>query len=114
MASLQLASPAEIANSEGTLEGAWLVTGDDREAGFFYEAFNKMFPGTKAFSETVYAYDLAKMLIEGAILGDINGYFHTVKDFNGALGKYGSNGKNSFQFNVVVKEVTKDGFRYVE
>lgn len=113
VASLQLASPAEIQNSEGALEGAWITAGDDRSAGKFYAEYAQKFPDTKAFAETVYAYDLAKMMIQAAASGDINTYLHTVKGFEGALGRYGSNGKNSYEFAVAIKEITKDGFKYL-
>ncbi|MBN8548504.1 MAG: ABC transporter substrate-binding protein [Deltaproteobacteria bacterium] len=112
--SLQLASPAEIKNSEGALVGAWIPSGDDRHAKDFYADYEKAYPDAKAFSESVYAYDLAKLMIEAAASGDINRYLHSVKNFQGALGNYGSNGKNSFQFGVTVREVTKDGFRYLD
>lgn len=113
-ASLQIASPAEIKSAEGALTGAWITSGDDRQAKSFYADYVKMFPESRAFSETVYAFDLAKMLIQAAASKDINTYLHSVQDFHGALGTYGSNGKNSFKFGVVVKEVTNDGFRYLD
>lgn len=103
--SLQIGSPAEIKNGGEALKGVWFVSGDDSNANDFFAAYSKMFPDSPAFSETVYSYDLAKLLIQAAETEDISHYLHNIKDFSGALGKYGSNGKGSFNFGVKVKEI---------
>jgi branched-chain amino acid transport system substrate-binding protein len=112
--SLQAASPGEVKNADGALVGAWTVTGDDRSAQEFYAGYNNAFPESRPMSETVYSYDLGKMIIEGVKSGDLNTYIHTVKDFHGGFGTYSANGKNSFTFKVTVKEITKDGYRYAD
>ncbi len=127
--SLQMGSPSEIKLADSALNGTWIVTGDDRKIGDFVSRYKKRFPDSDPFSEAVYVYDLTKMLIEAVKGGaakdgvvkdvaikreQINSYLHNVKDFNGALGVYGSDGKGSFTFGVVGKVITSDGFEYFD
>lgn len=105
-ASIATGVPSEIRDAEGALEGAIIVTGDDRAAGGFYKEFSEKF-SSDAFSETAFAYDLGKLLIEAVYKSrdDINFYLHNLSRFRGVLGTYGSDRKNSFDFKAVAKIV---------
>lgn len=114
VASLQLGAPAEISAAEGTLNGAWFVSGDDRSADKFYAEYAAAFPNEKAFSETVYGYDLATLVIKAVLSPNANEYLHNVKNFSGALGTYGSDGRGSFIFGVIAKEIVGSETRYLD
>ena len=111
---IQMANRDEIANAEGALRGTWVVAGDDRNAASFYERYEKRFKG-KCTAEAIYGYDIIKMLLEALERGvEPNEYFHTVKSFTGGVGTYGADGKGSYTFGVIAKEMTTDGFRVLD
>lgn len=103
--SLQVGAPSEIENGGDALKGSWFVSGDDSHAVEFYKEYELKFSNEPAFSETVYGFDLAKLLIEATSDSPLVAYLHNVKNFNGALGTYSSDGKGSFDFTVRVKEI---------
>jgi hypothetical protein len=54
---------------------------------------------------TANGFDIAKLFVEGLKSGNANGFLHQVKDFEGAFGRYGIGGDNSFSLPATVKVV---------
>ncbi len=113
VASLQIGAPSEVENAEGSTIGAFYACGDDRGAGEFHADYRASFPDSTPFSETVFGYDTAQLLIAGARSGDISHYLRTVKDFPGVLGNLGATGNRSFTFGAALKEITGEGPRFL-
>jgi len=105
--------PGEIASSRGALLGSWLVSGDDSGATeYHYEYFKTYHEHPTAGG--INAYDVAKILIEGANSLDLPNYIRNLKGFKGAYGQYNATGKNDFEIPAAIKIVTKDGFKFLD
>jgi branched-chain amino acid transport system substrate-binding protein len=104
-----LEDKAEIRTAHGALNGAWFVSGDDRGASEYLADYESRFrePPTAG---GVNAFDSAKMFIEGAGADDLNSYLHGLRNFEGALGRYGATPFNDFQIGAMLKQVDGDGF----
>lgn len=109
---LQLAFLAELRASQGALEGAWVVAGDDRNAGEYYKKYRAEY-GEDASAESVYAYDSVRLVLAGIEHGDVNAYLHTVKDFPGTTRQFSADGMNGFTLAVVAKEFAQNSFKYI-
>jgi branched-chain amino acid transport system substrate-binding protein len=110
---LQLAYLDELKASQGALEGAWVVSGDDRKAKSFFETYQKKFESFPT-AESVYVHDGIKLILEGYKSGDIISYLKSVQNFEGEGGIYSADGMNSFSIPVVAKRFTKDAFEYLD
>ena len=96
--------PNEIAVAAGALDKAWYVTGDDSRGESYYQDYKNRY-GKLPATGGINGYDAAKIMIEGNKSGNLNLYLHTVKDFEGAYGKYGATGSNDFSIPAKVKVV---------
>lgn len=86
-----LESQEEITAAAGTLEGAWFVTVNNANAKSFNEEYRQRYgiiPGILS----VYAYDIATIIIRGYSTGDVIQYARSLRDFDGLAGRYGWNG----------------------
>ncbi len=99
----------EVKASQGALVGAWFVTLDDRGAGEYFKSYTERFSSYPT-AGGVNAFDAAKMMIEGAKSTNLNTYLHTLKDFDGALGKYSASASNDFEIRAMLKVVGEGGF----
>ncbi len=99
-----LDDPNEVMNATGTLDGAWLVTGDDSAAADYLSRYTAQF-GSPPTAGGANAYDAAKLFIEGSRQKDLNQFLHTVKDFRGALGTYSASGRNDFTIGARLKHI---------
>ena len=102
--------PSEIAASNGTYEGLWFVTGDDMEGREYFDAFKKRFKRYPAMGGPN-AFDYGKMIIEAAAAGDaLLPRLKTLKNFQGAFGRYDATDGNSFDLKATVKVIKGSGF----
>ena len=92
----------------GALEGAWFVTGTDGHAEFakHYEDNFHLAPGWAAAN----GYDSFGLIIAGWRRGDgdkerLVDYLATVKDYEGALGRYSATGDQLFELGIAAKVV---------
>ena len=107
-----LENPQEVQASNGALVGAWYANPasptDD-----FAKRYRREFPDA-ALSFAAYGHDVVLLLAHGAerysSAEGLNSFLHTVKDFNGALGRFSASGRNSFTLPATLKIVQKDGF----
>ncbi len=97
----------EIKAANGALENVWFVSGDDCHSYNYYTAYRKIF-NQEPVTGGINGYDAAKLFITGAMSGDINKHLHTVKDFDGAYGRYSATGSNDFDIKAAIKLI-KDG-----
>ncbi len=109
--------PSEVKNSNGALVGQWYVNSDEAEI-LFQERYKKTYPGASP-NASAHGYDLVNLLLDAKNKGysreKLADYFHTLKDFKGALGTYSASGDNRFTLPATVKIVTETGFeKYVE
>lgn len=110
---LQTGNRNEFLAAKGGLDGAWFVAGDDRQASAYYAAYQQRFSDTPT-AESIYTYDLIKMILQGLETQDLNNYLHSVRDFTGMAGTYSSDGRNSFSFPLGVRRFTESGFEYLD
>ena len=106
-----LEDPHEISASAGALYGAWYVTGDDRAGNNYYNTYKSRY-GTLPANGGINGYDTAKMMIEGVASGDLNRYLHSVRNFEGAYGRYNSTDNNDFDIPAAIKHITSQGFKF--
>jgi branched-chain amino acid transport system substrate-binding protein len=97
-----LEDQAQIEASNGALEGAWFVTGDDSQAGEYYSEYQKQF-GESPVAGGVNAYDVGKIFIEGAGEADLASHIANLKNFHGAYGTYGASKANDFTIKAKIK-----------
>ncbi len=109
---LQIANQAELNASQGALLNAWVVAGDDRQAGQFYASYQKRFVDRPT-AESIYAYEAIKLLLAAIASGNVNEFLHSVQNFPGESGTYSADGENGFTFKVVSKKFTPQGFEYL-
>jgi len=86
-----LESQEEITAASGALEGAWFVTANNENAEAFNEKYRKRY-GVLPGILSVYAYDIASIIIRGHSRGDVVQYARSLKNFEGLAGRYGWNG----------------------
>ncbi|MBN8551038.1 MAG: ABC transporter substrate-binding protein [Deltaproteobacteria bacterium] len=110
---IQTAYFSELAASGGALEGAWVASADDRHAEKYYESYRRQF-GSEPTDLSMYAYDAIKLILKGTESPNLVEYLKNVRDFEGAAGRYNSDGNNGFTFDVAVKQFTANGYRYVD
>ena len=108
----QIANLSELNASNGALEGAWVVGGDDRDATDYYRHAKKQFKEIPT-TESIYTYDSINLILAAHKSGDVNHFLHTVKDFQGFGGRYSADGNNGFGLKAVAKEFSGKGFRYL-
>ena len=94
----------EIANAEGGLEGATIVTGDDSGAADYQGEYFKRFFETPA-QGAENAYDVAKILIEHADSEDLRLSLATLKSFSGLFGRYDATGRQDFDIRATTKRI---------
>lgn len=109
---IQLAYLSELQASEGALTGAWVVSGDDRNAEAYYARYKARF-GSEPTDLSMYAYDSIKLILEGTKKGDLNQYLHSVKGFEGISGSYDADGNNAFTLKTALKQFTRNGYLYL-
>lgn len=109
---IQSAHLAELKASDGALVGSWVVSGDNRQAKWFYEQYHKRF-NEEPNHMAMYAYDAIQLIVAGLKTGDLNKYLHTVNDFNGVVGNYSADGNNGFDFEVAALQFTENGYLYL-
>jgi branched-chain amino acid transport system substrate-binding protein len=98
--------PSVQADAAGALKGQWYVSNQLPEE--FLSFYLKRYPGGSV-SGAPFGYD-AMLLIARAAKENVpakafSDYMFSVRDFEGALGRYSANGHNGFTFPVVVGEV---------
>lgn len=102
----------EVKASDGALVGAWYVNAADPSNTFLSE-YRKRFPDGSLFA-AANGYDL--ILLMGEAVGqstdseEINRFLHTLKDFEGTLGRYSASSDNRFTLPAAIKVVTATGF----
>jgi len=109
---IQTAHLAELRASGGALENGWVVSGEDRQASQYYDQYRRRF-NVEPTGLSIYAYDSIRLIIEGLKTDDLNGFLHTVRDFDGIAGIYSADGHNGFSFKVVAKQFTANGYKYL-
>ena len=97
-----LEDPKEIAISAGALAGAWIATGDDQHAQKYYESYLNTY-GSLPSAGGINAYDVSKILIEGAHSKELSTYLNTLTGFSGAYGTYEATGQNDFNIPATIK-----------
>jgi len=102
----------EIKAAEGALLGAWYVNSDDATSEFL-KKYSAAFPGASSLTSSN-GYDIVKISAlaaqKGSSRAELNQFFHNLRDFKGALGKYSASGDNRFTLPAAVKVVKADGF----
>lgn len=102
--------PSEAAAAEGTYEGIWFVTGDDRQGADFARAYKEKYGEDPAMG-WANAFDYAKMLIEAASTATpVLTYLKQLRNFDGAFGHYGAAEGNTFDLKATVKMVRNSRF----
>jgi branched-chain amino acid transport system substrate-binding protein len=107
-----LEDPNQVKASDGALNGAWYVSGDDRKANDYYAKYQKQYDSLPA-NGGINSYDATKLFIEGIKSGDLNNYLHTVKNFKGAYGTYSATGKNDFDIPAALKTIENNNFKFL-
>jgi branched-chain amino acid transport system substrate-binding protein len=107
-----LEDPNQIVASEGSLNGAWYVSGDDRKANDYYVKYQNKYDSLPA-NGGINSYDAGKLFIEGIKSGDLNNYLHSVKNFEGAYGIYSATGKNDFDIPAALKVIENNEFKFL-
>jgi len=113
---MQESSFSEFALSNGALSGAYVVSGDSRVASDFVEKYQREY-GIDVTNESdlaVYGYGAIELILEGLKSGNTQEFLSSLKDFKSSLGPISADGYQGFTFPVVLKEFTKDGFRYLD
>ena len=104
--------PSAVVASQGSFNGIWFVTGDDRAGNKYREAYQQRFGSLPAMG-WANAFDYAKMIIEAAKRGvPVLSHLKHLQSFEGAFGTYGSAEGNAFQLKATVKTI--EGGRFVE
>lgn len=104
-----LESQEEISNSNGALEGAWFVTVDNANADAFNTKYEKRF-GSKPVILAIYAYDIAKIIIQGHRMNKLGDYIRSLESFEGLAGRYGWDGAG-FDIPAAVWEIRGGAFK---
>ena len=103
----------EVKIAEGALEGVWYVNAATAEPSFSAR-FLKMFPDTSSMVVAAAGYDSVKMLAlaleSGVSSTQLHEFFHHLKDYRGALGKFSSTGDGRFTLPAEVKVVRNGKF----
>lgn len=103
----------EVDLSQGALIGSWYANVDDPASNFTQE-FTSRFPEGIPFLGMVghdaIALIAAAISEKGTDSTAINDYLHNVKNFQGAMGTFSSDGNNGFNISATIKMVTADGF----
>lgn len=99
-----LEDPKQIEASDGTLNGAWFVTGDDSAAAEYYRDYEQRF-GVSPAAGGPNAFDVAKMYIEAIKVNDIAKFLRSLNNFHGAYGEYGATGHNDFMIKAAKKSI---------
>jgi ABC-type branched-subunit amino acid transport system substrate-binding protein len=115
-ASMQESSLSELALSNNTLLGAYVVSQDDRKARSFSEAYKKEFAESpsKQSDFAINGYIAFQLILEGLRAGDTQSYLSNLKDFPSALGPISADGHRGFTFPLALKKFTENGFEYLE
>lgn len=107
--------PAEVKISDGALVGAWYVNAANASNDFI-DRYLKRFPGASLFGAGN-GYDVIKLLAQAVQQAksrdEINSYLHSVRDFNGVLGRFSAASGNSFSLPAAIKIVKTDGFEQI-
>ena len=104
--------PQEVTAAVGAYEGIWYVTGDDRAGRFYAETYRTMYGQYPAMGGAN-AFDLAKMIIEAVDEGvPVLQKFKTLREFDGAFGRYGAAPGNTFDLRATLRSVR--GGQFVE
>lgn len=99
--------PQEIKAAQGTLDGNWYAGLDDSKSGNFKERYLNKFKEDFV-AESLYAYDLAKIIIESSSSStSLIDYIENKKTFSGLLGEYPLV-NHAFQLPVKIKVVGKE------
>lgn len=98
--------PHEIASSDMAMNGVWFVNSDDSSGDIQYpELYFRHYQQKTTFGGAN-AFDVAKMFIQSAYQDmTIVDYMHSLKNFNGAFGRYNATSANDFDFIPVIKKV---------
>lgn len=110
---------AEVEASGGTMVGAWYVNSISPQSDFV-EKYEERF-GIAPYLGAANTYDIMNILLttveemtsdmnEVQKRAYINNKFHTLNEYNGAVGTYSSDGNNGFTIPAVLKIVTEEGF----
>ena len=102
-------SREEIAAAKGALDGTWFVTVNNTRAESFNSEYQKRFntyPGILS----VYAYDIAKLIIQGRREKDFCAYVRSLSTFEGLAGRYGWDG-SGFDIPAGVWTISGDVFK---
>lgn len=106
--------PADVAAAQGSYDGIWYVTGDDRGAEALRAAYIKRF-GTSPAMGWGNGFDYAKMFIEAARKNvPPLAYLKNLKDFEGVFGRYGAASGNTFDLKATIKKVDGAEFKFAE
>lgn len=108
-----LEADQEFRRPDNVLIGAWFVSCDERAAAGMFDRYRAMYHQEPMVGASN-GFDIAKLFIQALATSDPNGYLHTVKDFEGALGHYGANEHSGFNVAAIVKEITPAGLKYAE
>ena len=100
----------EVKAAGGALEGAWLATGDDRNAIDYLSAYKSAYQSSPT-AGGVDGFDVAAMFIAVSQSPDLNAALHGLKGFRGGFGVYGATEHNDFNIPAVLKQVTGESFR---
>ena len=108
---------AAVKAADGALLGQWYVNAASGSEGYA-QSYEKRF-GSKPGWASANGHDSLALLVEafskhGADSAQIANYLATVKDFNGAMGRYSASGDHRFNLPAAVKVVTATGFEAVE
>ncbi len=110
---LQIANYAEYKASNGALSDAWVVAGKEESLQNFYKRYRKNF-GDYPTAEAAYAYDTIKLILSSPNISQLTTYLSTLHEFNGAVGKFKSDGQNGFDFEIEVKKFGHKGFEAIK
>jgi ABC-type branched-subunit amino acid transport system substrate-binding protein len=105
-----LGNSAEIKASSGTLAGAWFASLSAPTIEEYRTRYINKFQETPPI-ESLYGYDVGKLIIEAAKNGDLFGFLTSLKTFHGIIGNYGMV-NHTLDFPVGIWKVNKESFEY--
>ena len=86
--------PHDVEIAAGAMTGMWFANGDESAGENYVASYVQRFKEKPSIGGAN-GFDVAKLIIEAAKNGgDLNQYFHSVKGFSGAFGRYGATGRN--------------------
>ncbi len=104
--------PREVETARGALLNQWYVNSKSARPEFL-QAYEKRFPGGPTMA-AANGYDMVKIMALAAqgkrSADEVNKLLHTLRDFEGALGRYSATGQNTYTLPAAIKIVTADGF----